>query len=72
MWGRVTAIPEPAYLSATDANAKHALEHMRAAFMLMGTAHHDQESLKTQVFKLVVQLRDLGIEPKIKTWLDEE
>lgn len=72
IYGRVTSEPEPAYLSATDANAKHALEHMHAAFRLMNMAHHDQEGLKTQVFKLVVQLRDLGIEPKIKTWLDEE
>lgn len=63
---------EPAYLSTVDANAKHALEHLHAAFRLMNMAHHDQESLKTQVYRLVVQLRELGAAPKVKTWLDEE
>lgn len=58
------------YISESDANVKHAIEHMHAAFRLMNMAHHDQEALKTQVYKLVVQLKELGIEPKIKTWLD--
>ena len=61
---------EHGYTSEIDLNAKHAVEHMHAAFRLMNMAHHDQESLKTQVFRLVVQLREAGIEPKIKTWLD--
>lgn len=72
MYPEPTAVPEPAYLSATDANAKHALEHLHAAFRLMNMAHHDQESLKTQIFKLVVQLRELGVDPRVKTWLDDE
>lgn len=63
---------QPAYLSATDANVKHAVEHMHAAFRLMNMAYHDQEDLKTQIFRLVVQLRELGVAPKIKTWLDDE
>ena len=58
------------YISESDANVKHALEHMHAAFRLMNMAHHDQESLKTQVYKLVCQLHEAGIAPKIKTWLD--
>ena len=58
------------YISESDANVKHAIEHMHAAFRLMNMAHHDQESLKTQVYRLVVQLREAGITPKIKTWLD--
>lgn len=60
------------YISESDANVKHALEHMHAAFRLMNMAHHDQEALKTQVYKLVVQLREAGLAPKIKTWFDEE
>lgn len=59
------------YLSQTDSNAAHAVEHLHAAFRLMNMAHHDQESLKTQVYRLVVQLQELGVEPKVKTWLDE-
>ena len=31
------------YISESDANVKHALEHMHAAFRLMNMAHHDQE-----------------------------
>lgn len=72
IYGRVTSEPEPAYLSAVDANAKHALEHMHAAFRLMNMAHHDQEALKAQVFGLVTQLRGLGAEPRVKTWLDDD
>jgi hypothetical protein len=62
--------PYNGYLSEKDGNAKHAIEHMHAAFRLMNMAHHDQEALKTQVYKLVVQLKELGGEPRIKTWLD--
>lgn len=58
------------FISESDANVKHAIEHLHAAFRLMNMAHHDQEALKTQVYKLVVQLKELGVEPKIKTWLD--
>jgi hypothetical protein len=72
MWERVTAVPEPAYTSAVDGNAKHAIEHLHAAFRLMNMAHHDQEGLKMQVFRLCMQLRELGVAPKIKTWLDDE
>jgi hypothetical protein len=58
------------YISESDANVEHALEHMHAAFRLMNLAHHDQEMLKTQVYKLVVQIEQLGAKPCIKTWLD--
>lgn len=58
------------YTSESDGNAKHSVEHLHAAFRLMQMAHHDQESLKMQVYKLVVQLKDLGVMPQVKTWLD--
>lgn len=61
----------PAFLSETDVMVAHSIEHMRAAFALVNKAHQAQESLKTQVFRLVVQLRELGAEPRVKTWLDE-
>lgn len=59
------------YLSEVDGNAKHAMEHLRAAFALVNKAHQAQESLKTQVYQLVVQLQQAGMQPKIKTWLDK-
>ncbi len=71
MWGRVTAEPKLLYTSTIDGNAKHAIEHAHAAFRLMNMAHHDQEGLKLQVFRLAEQLRELGATPKIKTWLDD-
>lgn len=58
------------YTSEVDGNARHAIEHAHAAFRLMNMAYHDQEALKTQVYKLVVQLKEAGLTPKIKTWLD--
>lgn len=58
------------YISESDANVEHALEHLHAAFRLLNMAYHDQESLKTQVYKLVVQLKELDADPCIKTWLD--
>ncbi len=60
----------PRYTSETDRNAEHSMVHLHAAFRLMNMAHHDQEALKTQVYRLVVQLKELGVDPKIKTWLD--
>lgn len=65
------AEPEHRYTSTTDGNARHARDHMHAAFRLMNMAHHDQEQLKAQVFRLVVQLRELGASPSCKTWLDD-
>lgn len=59
------------YLSQTDSNATHAIEHMRAAFQLMSMAFGAQEDLKIQVWRLVEQLNNLGERPKVKTWLDE-
>lgn len=59
------------YLSDVDANAKHSVEHNRAAFDLLRKASQAQESLKWQVYRLVVQMREAGITPSIKTWLDE-
>jgi len=72
VYGRVTSEPEPAYLSAVDANAKHAVEHLHAAFELMNAAYRDQEDLKAQVYRLVRQLRTLGVAPDVKTWLDND
>ena len=59
------------YLSETDANAAHAMEHLHAAFALVAKAQLEQEALKHQVFRLVEQLRAVGLRPKVKTWLDE-
>jgi hypothetical protein len=59
------------YLSEVDAWAAHAVEHLHAVFRLCQMAHHDMESLKTQVFRLTVELSKAGITPKTKTWLDE-
>jgi hypothetical protein len=58
------------YLSQTDANVAHAMEHMHAAFRLMNMAYQDQETLKTQIYRLVTQLREAGLAPCVSTWLD--
>jgi hypothetical protein len=58
-------------LSEVDGWAAHSVEHLHAVFRLCQMAHHDMESLKTQVFRLSVQLKDNGMTPCVKTWLDE-
>ncbi len=60
------------YLSEVDGWAKHAMEHLHAAFALVGKAASAQQSLKDQVFRLVLQLREANLEPKVRTWLDED
>ncbi len=60
------------YLSETDGMAAHAMEHLHAAVTLVNKAYQQQEALKLQIFRLVTQLREAGITPKVKTWLDEE
>jgi hypothetical protein len=62
----------PLFVSETDGNAAHSIEHMRAAFALVRKGAQAQEALKTQVYRLVVQLKEAGIEPKVKTWLDAD
>lgn len=63
---------EQGYLSEVDGNARHSVEHNRAAFDLLRKASQAQESLKWQVYKLVVQMREAGITPCVQTWLDAE
>ena len=63
---------EQGYLSEVDGNARHSVEHNRAAFDLLRKAAQAQESLKWQVYRLVIQLREAGIKPACKTWLDAE
>ena len=62
----------PPFLAESDATAAHALEHLRAAFALCNRAYGAMESLKTQVYRLAVQLREAGLTPCVRTWLDEE
>lgn len=62
----------PEFLSESDANVAHAIEHVHAAFRLVNMAQHDQDSLKTQIYRLVVQLREAGMAPCVRTWLDED
>jgi hypothetical protein len=60
------------YLSDSDHWVKHAMEHLHASFRLMQMAHHDQEALKMQIFRLCEQISKLGAKPCVKTWLDED
>ena len=69
--GRDGDLERARYLSEIDCNASHAMEHLRSAFALVNRAQQAQEALKTQVYRLTVQLREAGITPRIATWLDE-
>jgi len=60
-----------AYTSGVDRNAAHAVEHLRAAFAIICELGSEQERLKTQVYLLVKQLREISVHPRIKTWLDD-
>lgn len=62
----------PLFLSETDGMVQHTIEHMHAVFRLLNMAYHDQESLKMQVYRLVIQLTEAGLTPSVKTWLDED
>jgi len=41
-----------AFLTKTDANVKHALEHFRAAFDLINRAMQEREKLRTKIYRL--------------------
>jgi hypothetical protein len=53
-------IPETTgFLSETDAWAKHAVEHLHAAFELVNRAHRDRGRLEGQIFRLQTRVREL-------------
>lgn len=62
----------PLYLSETDGMVQHAMEHISATLKLLDEAHRERESLKMQVYRLVIQLTEVGLVPKVKNWLDED
>lgn len=51
--------PKGSYLSDTDAWANHAYEHFHAALELLNKAHMEREALKTEVYKLSLEIRKL-------------
>lgn len=45
------------YVSETDSNVKHAMEHLRAAFEFLNKAYQAREADRAKFFRTVVQAR---------------